>query len=57
MNDADLMNKIRRELHAAIAMHAIIVRQPPGAFIPSEQVAAKAFEIADAMVEKGGPIE
>lgn len=59
----------RREMHAAIAMNALIAafpqlaardHTPENGLIRGEEiehVARRAYEIADAMIAKGGPLE
>jgi hypothetical protein len=64
MNDSD--RRMLRHFHATVAMHALITSgsylgsvgsvQAAGAISPV-QLVDSAFAIADAMIEKGGPIE
>jgi hypothetical protein len=57
MNEVEMMRKIRRELHAAIAMHALILVDGQDGGIAPAALSDSAFAIADAMIEKGGPLK
>lgn len=55
--NAALLNKLRREIHAAIAMHGLLLS---GAFSVAagkeNQIAQAAFKQADAMMKIGGDL-
>lgn len=56
----EIVEKVRRELHAAIAMNALLpsfLSQPSLTQESIETIARDAYRIADAMVAKGGPLE
>lgn len=55
MTEAEKLQKFRRELHAALAMHAIVLASSDNG--SGDDIAGRAYEIADAMIEKGGPLE
>lgn len=57
MNDAEFAMKVLRHLHAAVAMHGLLLRADLDESPPVQAVAEKAFALADAMIEKAGPLE
>jgi hypothetical protein len=62
-DDSKGITFLRREFHAALAMHALMLNQdamqPLDELAPvtDELIAKRAYEMADAMIAKGGPIE
>lgn len=63
--------KLRREIHAAIAMHALLEMSPVGQLAMPDRdevdaaanadriatVVKRAYQVADAMIEVGGPLD
>lgn len=62
MTEAEKLQALRREIHAGLAMHALLTN-PHTMVSASEpgdverEIAEQAYAQADAMIAKGGPLE